>query len=149
MFIMTQEKIMPQELYKLFDNPKAGAFITFEGRVRNHNDGKSVSSLEYQSYSAMALKEGSKIIAQAKEKFGLIDAYCVHAEGHLQVGDLAIWIVTLAKHRKEAYLASEYIIDTVKQTVPIWKREHYLNETPNWVACHRCQGNEKENALHV
>lgn len=143
MFHISQTKIDPTSLGKRFDDPKAGAVVTFEGRVRNHNEGKSVKSLEYQAYGAMAVKEGQKILKSALEKFDILDAYCVHAEGHLEIGDVAIWIIVTSKHRAEAYKANQFIIDTVKATVPIWKKEHYLDEEPVWVACHQCAGSDQ------
>jgi len=140
MFQLTNAAICPAQLRERFQDPQAGAMVIFEGRVRNHNAGQAVRSLEYQAYPGMAQKEGQKILHAAKTKFALLDAFCVHAEGHLNIGDIAIWIITTAVHRRDAYLASEYIIDTVKKTVPIWKREHYLLGDPSWVACHHCQG---------
>lgn len=118
--------------------PQAGAAVTFEGRVRNHNEGHNVTSLEYQCYESMAIKEGNKILKETFEKFNIINAICVHREGHLQISDIAVWIKVYSKHRKEAFEACQYIIDKVKLRVPIWKKEHYIDKDPEWVACHRC-----------
>jgi molybdopterin synthase catalytic subunit len=119
-------------------SPRAGARVIFDGIVRNHNDGLDVSSLEYQAYEEMAVKEGLKIVEEAKLKFEVISAYCVHRVGHLQIGDIAVWVEVYSEHRKEAFLACQYIIDEVKLRVPIWKREHYVDKDPEWIACHRC-----------
>jgi len=140
LFKISSEKIFPGDLIPEFNNPEAGAMVTFEGRVRNHNEGKSVTSLEYQCYKSMATKEGNKILNGAIKKFDILDAFCVHAEGHLRIGDIAVWIIVLSKHRDAAYEANQYIIDQVKSMVPIWKKEHYVNEEPEWVACHQCTG---------
>ncbi len=117
--------------------PDCGGVVTFEGRVRNHNEGQTVESLEYEVYSELALKEGNKIIKEAKEKFDILNAFCVHRVGHLQIGDLAVWIVVTSKHRREAFKACEFIIDEVKKTVPIWKKEHYTGNSidSRWVFC--------------
>ena len=122
---------------KSFVTPECGGVVTFEGRVRNHNEGQSVESLEYEAYSGLALKEGEKILYQAKEKFDILDTFCVHRIGHLQIGDLAVWIVVTSKHRREAFRACEYIIDAVKDTVPIWKKENYSDKSleSKWVFC--------------
>ncbi len=136
--IKNNKDININKLREQFYSDEAGGVVIFEGRVRNHNQGKKVTSLEYQAYIEMAEKEGNKILNYAKNNFDIIDAYCVHAEGHLQIGDIAIWIIVTSKHREAAYLANEYIINTVKTTVPIWKREHYINEKPEWIACHKC-----------
>lgn len=124
---------------EILKNPTVGGIVYFQGVVRNHNEGKDVGSLEYDSYTPMAEKLGNSIIANAMKKFQIEDAYCIHRIGHLDINDTAVWVVVTSHHRREAYEASQYIIDTVKSEVPIWKREHYLNESPSWIACHRCQ----------
>jgi molybdopterin synthase catalytic subunit len=137
LFKITDKKI-DQELY-IIENPRCGGIVTFEGIVRNHNEGLKVKSLEYQAYEAMALKEGVKIVEHVKKEFDIEDAICVHRAGHLAIGELAVWVYVAAEHRGEAFKACEYIIDQVKFTVPIWKREHYLDKDPVWVACHHCK----------
>ncbi len=148
MFEMTDIAIEEIMKAKDFTNARVGGVVTFEGKVRNHNDGFDVKSLEYQAYESMAVKEGQKIIEKAKELFDIVDIYCVHRTGHLQIGDMAVWVVALAEHRKAAFLACEYVINTVKLTVPIWKCEHYVSRPPEWVACHKC-GQERENVKQV
>ncbi len=122
---------------KSFITPECGAVVTFEGRVRNHNEGQSVDSLEYEVYDTLALKEGEKILKEAKKKFDVLDVFCVHRVGHLQIGDLAVWIIATSKHRREAFKACEFIIDAVKDTVPIWKKEYYSDKSleSKWVFC--------------
>lgn len=138
MFEMTENIINPAELMNRFDNPKVGGLVTFEGRVRNHNDGLEVNSLEYSSYISMATKEGQKIVEEAKEKFELEDLYCVHRVGHLQIKEIAVWAIACSKHRREAFRACEYIVDNIKSRVPIWKKEHYASKEATWINCHRC-----------
>ena len=145
MFEITNKSINSYPGNEVTLNPKAGAVVTFEGRVRNHNLGLEVTSLEYECYEPMALKVGDKILQKSLEQFDIIQAYCVHRQGHLQIGDLAVWIHVSSKHRLEAYLASQYIIDEIKLKVPIWKREHYVDRRPEWVACHRCMESNKNN----
>lgn len=135
---------------EILKNPTVGGIVYFQGVVRNHNEGKDVGSLEYDAYTPMANKMGQKIVAEAMKKFEIEDAYCLHRIGHLGINDTAVWVVVTSHHRREAYEASQYIIDTVKSEVPIWKREHYVNEEPNWVACHRCKehGEHQHNHQH-
>jgi len=123
---------------EILENPTVGGIVYFQGVVRNHNEGKDVKSLEYEAYTPMANKTGQEIVNKAKEKFDIVDAYCIHRMGHLDINDTAVWVITTSHHRKEAYEASQYIIDTVKGEVPIWKKEHYVNEQAQWIACHRC-----------
>ncbi|WP_372655746.1 ThiF family adenylyltransferase [Halobacteriovorax sp.] len=116
-------------------NIHAGALVTFEGWVRDHNEGKKVSSLEYQVYEELATLEGKKILKEAKEKFNLHHIECVHRYGHLSLGDTAIWIGATATHRDDAYKASRYVIDEIKFRLPIWKKEHYVEDESKWVFC--------------
>lgn len=140
MFKMTNEVIHHQDYHGHCEDERSGAFVSFDGRVRNHNEGLEVSSLEYQCYHSMAEKEGNLIIKEAQEKFDVHQVYCVHREGHLKIGETAVWVGVSSSHRKEAFEACQFIIDQVKLRVPIWKKEHYLDKAPEWVACHRCQG---------
>ena len=133
---------------KNFFNARVGGVVTFEGKVRNHNEGLDVNSLEYQAYESMAVKEGQKIVTKALEHFDVVDVYCVHRVGHLKIGEMAVWVVALAEHRGEAFRACEYVIDTVKKTVPIWKREHYVAQDAEWVACHKCGSADSHQHVH-
>lgn len=133
---------------EIIKDPSVGGIVYFQGVVRNHNEGKDVKSLEYDAYVPMANKVGQQIIDKAKEKFDIVDAICIHRIGHLAINDTAVWVITTGHHRKEAYEASQFIIDTVKANVPIWKKEHYVNEEPKWVACHRCQEHGHHHHIH-
>ncbi len=139
---------LEEQSLKILENPTVGGVVYFQGVVRNHNDGKDVTSLEYDAYKPMANTLGKQIVSDAKKKFDIEDAYCIHRIGHLGINDTAVWVVVTAHHRREAYEASQYIIDTVKGEVPIWKREHYVNEEPNWVACHHCKEHHEDRHGH-
>jgi len=121
-------------------NPAAGAYVSFEGWVRNHNEGKEVKSLEYEAYHALANKEGERILQEAKEKFDILESSCIHRIGHLEIGEVAVWVGVIAKHRDAAFLACRYIIDEVKIRVPIWKKENYTDGDSGWVRCEHCAG---------
>ncbi len=98
-----------------------------------------MSSLEYSSYEEMANKVGLRIVQEALARFDVIEASCIHRVGHLQVGDMAVRVEVYSEHRKEAFMACQYIMDEVKFRVPIWKCEHYEDGRREWVACHGCQ----------
>ncbi len=115
-----------------------GGYASFEGWVRNHNEGLPVTRLEYEAFVELAVREGERIIDEARAKFGVEDAACVHRVGDLAIGDLAVWVGVSARHRDEAFRACRYIIDEVKHRVPIWKKEHYVNGDSGWVNCERC-----------
>jgi adenylyltransferase/sulfurtransferase len=116
----------------------AGGYASFEGWVRDHNEGRTVERLEYEAFEALAVKEGERIVAEAVARFGVQHAACVHRVGSLGIGELAVWVGVSAAHRGEAFAACRYIIDAVKHRVPIWKKEHYTDGDSGWVNCERC-----------
>jgi adenylyltransferase/sulfurtransferase len=119
-------------------DPACGGYASFEGWVRDHNEGQQVRHLEYEAFELLASKEGERILAEAVARFGVEHAACVHRVGDLQLGEMAVWVGVSARHRQEAFLACRYIIDEVKHRVPIWKKEHYVNGDSGWVNCERC-----------
>ena len=138
MFSLSDTPLDPRALTQEIQDPHSGAGITFEGWVRNHNEGHQVLRLEYEAYAAVAISEGNKILQEAKEKFGVDHAVCVHRTGSLDITDMAIWIGVSAAHRGEAFAACRYIIDEIKHRTPIWKKEHYVNGDSGWVECEHC-----------
>ena len=102
---------------------RCGGYAAFEGWVRDVNEGQRVLRLEYEAYEALGVKEGERIVAEAIERYGVIAARCVHRLGELQLGELAVWVGVSSPHRDEAFEAARFCIDTLKATVPIWKRE--------------------------
>jgi molybdopterin synthase catalytic subunit len=115
-----------------------GGFAAFEGWVRDHNEGQRVTRLEYEAYVPLAVREGERVIAEARERFGIHNALCVHRLGALELGEIAVWVGVAAAHRDEAFRACRYIIDEVKHRLPIWKKEHYTSGDSGWVNCERC-----------
>jgi molybdopterin synthase catalytic subunit len=132
-------------------DPACGGYASFEGWVRDSNEGQRVRALEYEAFEALAVREGERIMQEAVARFGVAHAACVHRIGHLDVGELAVWVGVSAAHRDEAFRACRYIIDEVKHRLPIWKKEHYLNGDSGWVNCERCAqpaGDAGEEAHH-
>jgi adenylyltransferase/sulfurtransferase len=115
-----------------------GGFASFEGWVRDHNEGHAVTRLEYEAFAELAEKEGARIVEEARARFGVTRAACVHRVGSLALGDVAVWVGVSAAHRDEAFRACRFIIDEVKHRLPIWKKEHYVNGDSGWVNCERC-----------
>lgn len=111
----------------------AGAVVTFEGRVRDHADGREVVSLQYEVYETLALREGGRILQEARELFGVERLALVHRSGLLQVGDCAVWVGVSAAHRRDAFAACQYVIDELKARLPIWKHERYAAGAASWV----------------
>jgi molybdopterin synthase catalytic subunit len=133
MFKLSPTPIDPAALRQQLRDPRAGACATFEGWVRNRNDGHAVQALDYEAYAPLAGKEGARILAEARTKFSVLDAVCVHRVGSLVLGDLAVWVGVTAEHRGDAFDACRYIIDEAKARVPIWKKEHYANGATAWI----------------
>lgn len=116
-------------------HPSSGGFCSFEGWVRNSNEGREVDGLSYEAYAELAIAEGERIVAEAVTRYGVTDARCVHRTGDLKIGDMAVWVGASAPHRDEAFRACRYIIDEIKHRLPIWKKEHYVTGESDWVAC--------------
>jgi molybdopterin synthase catalytic subunit len=136
MFTITEKPIDVRILGQRMENPAGGAVVTFEGRVRNHNEGLSVQGLDYQSYVPLAEVEGEKILAEARARFDLLECQCVHRIGSLNIEEVAVWVGVISAHRGDAFDAARYIIDEAKSRVPIWKRENLDSGQSYWVACH-------------
>ncbi len=134
MFNLSTDPINPKSLADSLNDSGVGAIVTFEGRVRDHNDGKPVTSLEYEAYTKLALKEGDRIISEARKKYDILNAHCTHRIGHLKIQDIAVWVGVSAEHRDTAFASCRYIIDEIKKYVPIWKKEHYSNDEAVWVS---------------
>jgi molybdopterin synthase catalytic subunit len=138
-FNISDSPLDPQALKAELSNDAAGACLCFEGWVRDHNEGQAVEALEYSSYTALAEKEGRRIIAEALDRFDIEAARCVHRVGALDIGDMAVWVGVSSAHRGAAFDACRYIIDETKARVPIWKREHYQHGKTEWVNCHQVE----------
>ncbi|TAN04222.1 MAG: molybdenum cofactor biosynthesis protein MoaE [Rhodanobacteraceae bacterium] len=110
-----------------------GAVVCFEGRVRDHNDGRAVHALSYQAYVELAQAEGQRIVDEARSCFPVERIVCVHRIGDLALGEVAVWAGVSAGHRAAAFDACRYVIDQVKARVPIWKREHYVEGDSEWL----------------
>ncbi|HEX8905615.1 MAG TPA: molybdenum cofactor biosynthesis protein MoaE, partial [Longimicrobiaceae bacterium] len=114
-------------------HPDDGAALLFWGVVRNENDGRPVSHLEYHAYAEMAERTMHRIAEEAISRFGVGDVRVVHRVGRLAVGEASVAICVAAPHRGEAYEASRYVIEELKRRVPVWKREGYVDGESEWV----------------
>jgi adenylyltransferase/sulfurtransferase len=147
-FELASETIdVPQARTRLLD-PACGGYASFEGWVRNLNEGERVTALEYEAFAPLAIKEAERILAAAAGRFGIDHAACVHRVGRLGVGELAVWVGVSARHRDEAFRACRFIIDEVKHRLPIWKKEHYASGDTGWVNCERCAPGAREPLDH-
>jgi molybdopterin synthase catalytic subunit len=113
-----------------------GATILFVGTVRDVNNGRAITGMDYTAYTSMAERELADIVAEAASRFETSDIVVEHRIGTLTLGDASVAIAVAHPHRAEAYDASRYVIEQLKQRVPIWKLEHYVDGTREWVGAH-------------
>jgi molybdopterin synthase catalytic subunit len=132
---ITSDKLNLQECYRFVEDDSCGGISTFIGTVRNDTQGKEVTQLDFSTYKPMAIKEMQKIAELTLEKFDIYKIAVHHAEGVLKIGDIPVIIAVSSKHRKAAFAACEFAIDTLKETVPIWKKE-YFSDGVVWVNAH-------------
>lgn len=113
----------------------SGAINTFIGTVRNETSGKKVLKLEFEAYTAMALKEMNKLVDEAASRWSINGILFIHRVGVVLPGETAVYIAVSTPHRADSFDACRYLIDTLKQTVPIWKKE-FFEDGEIWVAAH-------------
>lgn len=135
MIALTTGPIDVQHVINEASSEEAGAVVVFIGTVRNMTDGKKVVKLDFESYYTMAISELEKIVTRAKEQWPVGKVSVVHRIGELGVSDIAVVVAVSSPHRKEAFAACKFIIDTLKQTVPIWKKEYFEDEQV-WVSAY-------------
>jgi MoaE-MoaD fusion protein len=124
---MVREAIDTEALVAGIKRPEDGAVAVFEGIVRNHSRGRGTLYLDYDAYEQMALKQMESLATQALSQFQVRDVAVIHRLGRIEIGETSVLIVVAAAHRGAAFDACRWIIDTLKRTVPIWKKEHFAD----------------------
>jgi len=114
-------------------DPQAGAVVVFEGCARNHHDDKAVELLAYEAFESMAVAELTNLRNEAMERFGLTQCLIHHRTGVVPLCEAAVVVVCASAHRKESFEAVGWIMDRIKERVPIWKRERYQEGKEAWV----------------
>ncbi len=137
-FEITGQPIDVDTLRNYLADRSCGAYVQFDGWVRDHNEGQQVLRLEYEVYEPLAIKEGKRIIIEAIERFGVNNAYAIHRSGLMELSEVAVVVGVSSPHRSEAFDACRYIIDQAKARLPIWKKEYYASGDAEWVNCQRC-----------
>jgi molybdopterin synthase catalytic subunit/molybdopterin converting factor small subunit len=122
---MVREKIDTQVVLTRLKQPADGAAVVFEGIVRDNTRGRRTLYLNYEAYEEMALKQMDALAEQALHEFSIRDVAIVHRLGRLEIGETSVLIVVASGHRAAAFDACRWLIDSVKRTVPIWKKEHF------------------------
>ena len=141
-FAITLAPLALEEVYDLADDPGNGAIVVMSGMVRNQTGGRPVESLEYQAYQPMALKVFEQIATEIRQKWVDVNRVVIHHRvGHLRVGEISVLVAVGCPHRREAFEACQYAIDTLKHTAPIWKKEHWSDGSSSWVSIGACETN--------
>ena len=122
---IVRTKIDGPAIVSSMERPEDGAIVIFDGIVRNNSRGRKTLYLDYEAYEEMALKQMDELIAEALTKFAVRDARIVHRLGRLEIGESSVFIAVASAHRAAAFDACRWLIDTLKKTVPIWKKEYF------------------------
>jgi MoaE-MoaD fusion protein len=122
---LTREKIDTEGTVQAIQRPEDGAVVVFEGIVRNHTRGRRTLYLDYEGYEGMALGQLEVLAGQAVDRYGVREVVIVHRLGRLQIGETSVLIVVASAHRGPAFEACRWLIDSLKRTVPIWKKEYF------------------------
>ena len=123
MIELTDKDIDVDRVIRSVEDPSAGGTSVFIGTTRNHSDGKEVLEMEYQAYVPMALRKMNELAENVRSKWKLKNISIVHRVGRLRIGEPSVVIAVSAPHRKEAFEACRFTIDTLKESIPIWKKE--------------------------
>jgi molybdopterin synthase catalytic subunit len=124
-------------------DPRNGAAVLFIGTVREQNEGREVTGIDYAAYDAMATSELQCIVRECAARFSTEHVVAEHRIGHLDLGEISVALAVAHPHRAEAYEASRFVIEEIKRRVPIWKREEYVDGTREWVGQVRETGTGK------
>ncbi|MFZ0393680.1 MAG: molybdenum cofactor biosynthesis protein MoaE [Terracidiphilus sp.] len=124
---LTRDVIQSEKLVSAAKHGSDGAVVVFDGIVRNNTRGRQTLHLDYEAYEEMALREMNALADQARQRFNVRHISIVHRLGRLMVGETSVLIVVASAHRAQAYEASRWLIDTLKRTVPIWKKETFVD----------------------
>jgi molybdopterin synthase catalytic subunit len=127
LFALVREPIDAPAMVRHVRAAEDGAVVTFDGCVRNHSHGRRTLYLDYEAYESMALAKIHEIGAQIHEKFSVDRVAIAHRLGRMEIGETSVFIAISSPHRPAAFDACRYAIDTLKRTVPIWKKEYFAD----------------------
>ncbi len=142
---ITNDRIDVARLLGQVQSHAAGAVVLFLGTAREQTGGRATASLDYECYPEMAERKLRELVAEARRRWRLIGCAVVHRVGRVELGEASVAVAVSSPHRQEAFEAGQWLIDTLKAVVPIWKRENWADGTSDWVhpgvpsgtACHR------------
>ncbi len=127
MILLTRRPLDPEAISATVHGNANGGVVTFLGTTRNETDGRRVLYLEYEAYEDMADKMLARIAQEISERWGITDVSIAHRFGRLEIGEVSLVVAVASPHRSEAFAACQYVVDRIKQDVPIWKKEVFEN----------------------
>lgn len=130
---LTTQPIDSATIVRQVESPLAGAVVLFLGTVREVTQGRRTASLDYEGYAPLAEKTLADLEAQARARWPLIGCAMVHRLGHLELGEASVAVAVSTPHRRDAFEAGQWLIDTLKEIVPIWKKENWADGGTEWV----------------
>ena len=133
MIQLNHDPIDSSEVIESVQSPEAGAVVLFLGTTREFTAGRQTESLDYESYGEMAFRKLEELEQEARQRWSLTELTIIHRLGHLGIGEASVAIAVSAPHRKDAFTAGQWLIDTLKEIVPIWKKENWADGTSEWV----------------
>ncbi len=133
MIELTREPIDAAALLEHVRSPQAGAVVLFLGTVRELTDGRRTVALDYEGYPEMAKKKLSELEAEARARWPIVECALMHRLGHLELAETSVAIAVSTPHRDDAFAAGKWLIDTLKEIVPIWKKENWVDGSTEWV----------------
>lgn len=133
MIELTRERIDTAALLERVTSPRAGAVVLFLGTVRELTAGRRTVCLDYECYPEMAEKKLAELEVEARRRWPLVECAIVHRLGRLELAEASVAVAVSAPHRRQAFEAGQWLIDTLKEVVPIWKRENWADGSTDWV----------------
>lgn len=133
MIELIHEKIDTEDVLRRVSSPLAGAVVLFLGTTREMTGGRRTASLDYEAFGEMARAKLAELEAEARRRWPIVECAIVHRLGHLDLGEASVAIAVSTPHRRDAFEAGQWLIDTLKQVVPIWKKENWSDGTSQWV----------------
>ena len=133
MIQLTHETIDYQSLTESVRSHAAGAVVLFLGTVREMTNGRQTTALDYEAFPEMAAAKFEELIGEARQKWPVVNAAIVHRLGRLELGEVSVAVAVSTPHRQQAIEAGQFLIDRLKEVVPIWKKENWADGTTEWV----------------
>ena len=133
MIELTEQPIDTQRVLAQVQSPLAGAVVLFLGTTRVLTDGRATGSLDYECYPAMAKAKMEELEQEARRRWPIVECVLVHRTGHLEIGEASVAVAVSTAHRGAAFEAAEWLIDTLKEVVPIWKKENWVDGSSQWI----------------